>query len=90
VLEVNIGDERHRRVRHDVRERSGSFAIRDRDTDDLTSCLRELANLTERGNRVPGIRGCHRLHDNGILATHFHIADMKHPSRSPRRNQGHS
>jgi len=73
-----------------VRQRGGRFTVRDRDPDDLTPGLRQFMNLPQSRNGVPGISGCHRLHDDRVLTADFHIADMKHAGGPPRRDQGHS
>ncbi len=77
VLEVNVGDERDRRVRDDVGQGRGGLAVRDGDTDDLAADVGELLDLGEGGFRVAGVSGRHRLDADRVLATDSDVANME-------------
>ena len=64
VLEVDVGDKGHRRVRDDVGERRRGLAVGHGDADDLAAGLGQLVNLAQGGGRVARVGGGHRLHDD--------------------------
>ena len=48
VVEVDVGDDRHRRALHDVRQARGVARILARDANDLAACHRQAVDLLER------------------------------------------
>ena len=58
VLEVDVGDQRHGRVGHDVRQRRRRLAVGHGDADDLATGVGQLANLAQAspsGSRVSAV-----------------------------------
>jgi len=64
MIEVNVGDQRHRHRRLDLRQRSGRGFVRNSDTNDLAAGGFQLLNLLHRRLHVSRIGGTHRLDRN--------------------------
>ncbi len=65
-------------------KRRRGFAVGNRDADDLTARLGQLVDLREGCSRVARIGGRHRLHDDGIVATDFDIANVENAGLAAR------
>ena len=87
VLEVDVGDQRHRRVRDDIGQRRRRLAVGHGDADDLAANIGQLVNLAQRRLRVAGVGGRHRLDDDGRAAADANVADVDGPCQAARREQ---
>ena len=84
VLEVDVGDDRHRRAGHDLREALGRGLLVARAAHDVAPGRGEGVDLAERAVDVGRLRGRHRLHrDRRVAAdgdtrsgraSHHHLA----------------
>ena len=54
IMEMNIGDDRHRRLRGNLRQRRGAGFIRARDANDIRACFRRRINLRHGGGHIAG------------------------------------
>jgi hypothetical protein len=59
-----------------------------RHPDDVAACRRELGDLLQGGVDVGGERRRHRLHADGRVPSHEHLADPDLTGRAPRREDG--
>ena len=75
VLEVDVGDDRHRRTGHDLREAFGGFLFVARAAHDVATGGRECVDLRERAVDVGGLRGGHRLDRDRRVAADGNGAD---------------
>ena len=80
VLEVDVGDQRHRRARHDARQSLGRRFLVARAAHDVAPGGRERVDLRERAVDVGRLRGGHRLHRHRRAAAHRDVADVDLPS----------
>ncbi len=77
VLEVDVGDDRHRRARHDLRESFGGFLFVARAAHDVATGGRERVDLRERALDVGRLRGGHRLDRDRCVAADGNGADVQ-------------
>ena len=89
VLEMDVGDERHRRMRHDIRQRRRRLAVRNGDADDLAADVGQFLDLGEGRLRVAGIGGGHRLHADRVFATEGDVTDVQDAGLPAWSKQGH-
>ena len=68
VLEVDVGDDRHRRTGHDLREADRGFFLVARAAHDVGAGRGERVDLRERAVDVGGLGGGHRLHRHACVA----------------------
>jgi hypothetical protein len=68
VIEVDVGDDRHRRALHDVRQARGVARVLTGDADDLAAGHREAVHLLQRLFIVGSIGRRHRLHGDRMAA----------------------
>jgi hypothetical protein len=87
VLEVDISDERDRRMRNDLGQGSSGPPIRDSDANNLTPGVCKLVDLPQGGGRVPRVGSRHRLDDDGIVSANLDITDVKDACLSAWRKQ---
>ena len=74
-LVVDVGDDRHRRLAHDARERLDLFGRRQTHAYELAARLSEPAHLRERRLGVAGPGAGHGLHHDRRPAPHLDAAD---------------
>ena len=72
VLEVDVGDDRHRRARHDLRERLGRLFLVARAAHDVAAGRGERVDLRERAVDVGGLGRGHRLDRDRRVAADRH------------------
>ena len=72
VLEVDVGDDRHRRAGHDLRQALGRVLLVARAAHDVAAGGGERVDLRERAVDVGGLRGGHRLHRDRRAAADRH------------------
>ncbi len=77
VLEVDVGDERHRRPGHDLRQPLGRLFLVARAAHDVGTGAGERVDLRERAVDVGGLGGGHRLHRHGRAAADLHVSDVQ-------------
>ena len=75
VLEVDVGDDRHRRAGHDLGERLGRFFLVARAAHDVAARRRERVDLRERAVDVGGLGRGHRLDRDRCVAADGDLAD---------------
>ncbi len=76
VVEVDVGDERHGRLRDDLRYGGGGGLVGHGDPHDLAAELRQLVNLADGAGDIGGVGVRHRLDANGGVAADLHVADL--------------
>ena len=76
VVEVDVGDDRDRRLAHDRLERVGVLLARHGDAHEVGAGLGDLADLLHRGLEIGRFRLRHRLHGNGRAPTDEDPADV--------------
>ena len=84
VLEVDVGDDRHRRARHDLREALGRRLLVAGAAHDVAPRRGERVDLRERAVDVGGLGGGHRLHRHRRVATDRDVADVDLPCVAAR------
>ena len=77
VLEVDVGDERHRRPGHDLRQPLGRRLLVARAAHDVGAGGGERVDLRERAVDVGGLGGGHRLHRHRRAASDLHVSDVQ-------------
>ena len=75
VVEVDVGDDRNRRLHDDRLQRLDVLVARDGDADDVRSGLGDLVDLSHRRLEVGGLGLRHRLHDDRGAAADRDAAD---------------
>jgi hypothetical protein len=75
IIEVNIGDERHRCLPDDLRHGGGGLLVRHRDPHDIDPGIDQPGDLLQRGFDIGGVGGGHRLHADRGIAADQDIAD---------------
>ena len=75
VLEVDVGDDRHRRTRHDLRQPLGRFLFVARAADDVAAGRGQRVDLRQRAVDVGRLRGGHRLDRDRCVAADGDPAD---------------
>jgi hypothetical protein len=76
VLEVDVGDDRHRRAGDDLGQALGGFDVVAGDADDVGSGPAQGVDLGEGAVDVGGLGGGHRLDRDRGAAAHGDIADV--------------
>jgi hypothetical protein len=76
VVEVDVGDDRDRRLRDDRLERLHVLLARHRHADEVGAGLGDLADLGHGGRQVRRLGLGHGLHDDGSSAADLHTADV--------------
>ncbi len=71
-------------MRHDIGQRRGSHAIRNRDPDDLAPGVGKLGNLPEGRLRVTSVGRGHRLDNNRRASTDLDIPNVNRTGLSTR------
>jgi hypothetical protein len=84
-VEVDVGDERHRRARHDPGQRLGRGLLVAGAAHDVGAGGGEGVDLRERAVDVGGLRGRHRLHRDRSAAADLHVADVQRAGDAPGR-----
>jgi hypothetical protein len=85
VVEVDVGDDRDRRLAHDPLQGSHVVLARHRAAHQVAARLRDRADLTHRCVVVGGLRLGHRLDGDRRAAAYLHAADV---DLSPRGHGG--
>ena len=75
VLVMDVGDDRHRRARHDLRQSFGRLDLVARAPDDVGAGGRQRVDLLERALDVGGLGDRHRLDGDRRVAADLHVAD---------------
>ena len=75
VVEMDVGDDRHARLAHDLAQRSGAVDVGARDADDVRPGFLAAADLVDRRGGVAGRRVGHRLDGHRRIAADGDIAD---------------
>ena len=73
VVEVNVGDQRHRRLPHDLGQRVRRLLVRHGDAHDFAAELRELVDLRTVDFDVRRVGAGHRLHDDRGVAADLYV-----------------
>ena len=81
VVEVDVGDDRDRRLAHDRPQRLGVLLARDGDPDEVGAGVGDAADLVHRGLQVGGLRLGHRLDGDRRAAPDGDAADVDLPLR---------
>ena len=94
VVEVDVGDDRDRRLAHDRLQRLDVLVARHRDAHDVRPGVRHLADLLHRGGQVGRLRLGHRLDDDrgaaaDLDAAHVHVSLGSHCHQDRRRRHRH-
>jgi hypothetical protein len=76
VLVMDVGDDRNRRARHDLRQTFGGFDLVASAAHDIAARGGERVNLLQRAFDVGGLRDGHRLHADRRVAADRHFADV--------------
>ena len=84
VLVVDVGDDRDRRAGHDLGQPLGGLDLVAGAAHDVAPGAGQRVDLGERALHVCGLRGGHRLHGDGRIAAHGHLADVDLLGRPPR------
>src|SRR5207302_6613284 len=79
VIEVDVGDERQRRLLADLAEGLAGFFRRYCDAQNLAARGLEGAHLRHRLVDISRVRAAHRLHGYGSIAAHGHVPDHDLP-----------
>jgi hypothetical protein len=77
-VEVDIGNQRYDHLSLDGPQSPGRFHILDCETNEFTSMKFQFMDLADGGRDITGIRLGHRLHDDGMVATHNYGSDLDH------------
>ena len=83
MIEVNIGDQRDRHRRFDLRKDLGRFLVRNGHSDDFAAGSFKLLNLCDRRDHIACVRRTHRLHGHRGITPNLHLADRNLSSFSP-------
>jgi hypothetical protein len=75
-MEMNIGDDRHFYLAHDVLERQRRILVGARDAHDIRTGAFQRLDLLDRRLDVARDRVRHRLHGDRRIAADRHIADI--------------
>jgi len=75
VIVVNVGNDGHRRSRHDTSETFGGFGLVARAANDVRSCSGESIDLLQRALMISCLGDRHRLNGDGRTPTDGNIAD---------------
>jgi len=86
VVEVDVGDDRDRRLHDDRLQRLDVLLARDRAADDVGAGLGDLVDLLHRRRQVGGLGLGHRLHRDRRAAADRHLADEYLPFGSHVRS----
>ena len=76
VVEVDVGDDRDRRLLDDRLERVSVLLARHGDAHEVGAGLGDVADLLHRGLEIGRFRLRHRLHGNGCAPTDEDPADV--------------
>ncbi len=83
VVEVDVGDDRHRTLAHDLAERPGRALVRAGHPHDIGPRLGAGHHLRHRRAHVGGQGVGHRLHADRRAAADRHVADVDAPRLAP-------
>ncbi len=75
VLVVDVGDDRHRRTRHDLRQPFGGFGLVAGAAHDVGTGGGQRVDLLQRALDIGGLGDRHRLHRDRRVATDLDVAD---------------
>ena len=83
VLEMDVGDDRHRRARDDPSQALGGWFLVARAAHDVGARARQLVDLGERPLDVGGLGDRHRLHADRRAPADRHVTDVYLPRLAP-------
>ena len=83
IVEVDVGDDRHRHLGDNLGQRFGRVLVRAGNPHYVRPGHFQIADLLDGGRHVGGQGVGHGLHRNGCIAADRHLADMDLPRHAP-------